>query len=79
MDCSTPGFPDLPYLLELLKFMSSESVMLSHHLILYRSLLLLSSFFASIRVSSSESITHYHLCQMVSKQVSQQTVALGLI
>ena len=32
MDCNTPGFPILQYLLELLKFMSLESVMLSNHL-----------------------------------------------
>ena len=34
MDCSTPGFPVLHYLLELLKFTSIELVMLSNHLIL---------------------------------------------
>ena len=33
MDCSTPGFPILHYLLELLKFMSLESVILSNRLI----------------------------------------------
>ena len=33
MDCSTPGFPILHYLLELLKFMSLESVIPSNHLI----------------------------------------------
>ena len=32
MDCSTPGFPILHDLLELLKFMSLELVMLSNHL-----------------------------------------------
>ena len=39
----------------LLKFMSIESVTLSNHLILCRSLLLLSSIFSSIRVFSNES------------------------
>ena len=34
MDRSTPGFPVLHYLLELLKFTSIELVMLSNHLIL---------------------------------------------
>ena len=34
MDCSTPGFPVLHHLLELLKLMSIESVTLSNHLIL---------------------------------------------
>ena len=55
MDCSTPGFPvprpSLP------KFMSSESVMASNHLILCRPLLL-PSIFPSIRVFSSESTVH---------------------
>ena len=39
----------------LLKFMSTESMMLSNHLILCRPLLLLPSIFASIRVCSKES------------------------
>ena len=40
----------------LLKLMSTESVMLSSHLILYHPLLLLPSVFPSIRVFSSESV-----------------------
>ena len=40
----------------LLKLMSTESVMPSNHLILYRPLLLLPSIFPSIRVFSSESV-----------------------
>ena len=40
----------------LLKLMSMESVMPSHHLILYRSLLLLPSIFLSIKVFSNESV-----------------------
>ena len=47
------GFPFLPYLLELLKLMSIESVMPSNHLILCHPLLL-PSIFPSIRISSSE-------------------------
>ena len=39
----------------LLKLMSTESVMLSNHFILYHSILLLPSVFSSIRVFSSES------------------------
>ena len=39
-----------------LKFMSSESVMLSNHLILYHPFLLLPSIFPSIRVFSNESV-----------------------
>ena len=42
----------------LLKLMSIESVMLSNHLILYRSLLLLPSIFPVIRVFSNESVVH---------------------
>ena len=42
----------------LLKLMSIESVMLSNHLILCRSLLLLPSVFPSIRVFSNESALH---------------------
>ena len=55
MDCSTPGFPVLLYLLKLLKLMSIESVMPSNHLILCHPLLLLPSIFPSIRVFSNES------------------------
>ena len=42
----------------LLKLMSIESVMPSHHLILCRPLLLLPSIFPSIRVFSNESVLH---------------------
>ena len=58
MDCRTPGFPVLHYLLELLNFMSIESVMLSYHLILCHPLLFLPSIFPSIRVFSNESALH---------------------
>ena len=52
LDCSTPGFPVLYYLP---KLMSTESVMLSNHLVLCRPLLL-PSIFPSIRVFSNESV-----------------------
>ena len=55
MDHSTPGFPVLHHLLELLKLMSNESVMPSNHLILCCPLLLPASIFPSIRVFSNES------------------------
>ena len=42
----------------LLKLMSSEPVMPSNHLILYRSLLLPPSIFPSVRVFSNESVLH---------------------
>ena len=54
MNLSTPGLPVHHQLLELLKFMSIESVMPSNHLILCCPLLLLSSIFPSIRIFSSE-------------------------
>ena len=53
MDCSMPGFPvhhQGPYTRSLLKLMSIELVMPSNHLTLCRPLLLLPSFFPSIRV-----------------------------
>ena len=53
MDC-TPGVPVFHYLPEFLKFMSTESVMLSNHLTLYCPLLLLPSISPSIRVFSNE-------------------------
>ena len=55
VDCNTPGFPVHHQCPSLLKLMSTESVMLSNHLILYHSILLLPSVFSSIRVFSSES------------------------
>ena len=54
MDCSMPDFPDLHHFLELLKLMSTQSVMPSSHFILCCSLLLLPSIFPSIRVFSNE-------------------------
>ena len=48
MDWSTPDFPVLHYLLSLLKFMSSELVMPSNHLILCHPLLLQPPIFPSI-------------------------------
>ena len=57
MDCSTPDFPVLHYLWNLLRFM--YTVMLSNHLILCCSPLLLPSFFPpSIRVFSNALALH---------------------
>ena len=58
MDCSTPSFPVLHCLPEILKLMSIEPVMPSSHLILCCPLLLLPSIFPSIRIFSSESALH---------------------
>ena len=54
MDCSMPGFPGLPYLLELAQIHVHWVMMLSNHLIFCRPLLLLPSIFSSIRVFSNE-------------------------
>ena len=54
MDCIMEESSVLHYLLELLKFMSIESVMLSNHLLLCRILLLLPSILPSIRVFSNQ-------------------------
>ena len=58
MDCSTPGFPVLHCLPNLLRFMSIQLVMLSNHLILCHPLLLLPLVFPSIRVFPNESVLH---------------------
>ena len=58
MDCSTPGFPFHHQLPELLKFMSTKSVMPSNHLIPRRPLLLPPSIFPTIRFFSNESALH---------------------
>ena len=55
MDCSTPDFPVHHQLPEILKIMSTESVMPCNHLILCHPLLLLPSIFPSISVFSNES------------------------
>ena len=54
IDCSTPGFPVLHHLPELVRFMSIELMMPSSHLILCHPLLLLPSVFPSIRFFSNE-------------------------
>ena len=56
MDCSMLGFPVLHCLLDLLKLMSIELVMPSHHLTVCCLLLLLPSIFLSIRVFFNESV-----------------------
>ena len=60
MDCSAAGFPEhvITISWSLLKLMSVQSVMPSHHLILSRPLLLPSSIFPSIRVFSMDSVFH---------------------
>ena len=55
MNCSTPGFLILYYLLEFTQIHTVEPVMLSNHLTLCHPLLLLPSVFPSITVFSNES------------------------
>ena len=55
MDCSTPVFLSFTISRSLLKLRSIESVMPSHHLILYCPLLHLPSIFLRIRIFSNES------------------------
>ena len=55
MDCNMPGSSVFSFSWGLLKFMSTELVMLSNYLILCGPLLLLPSVFPSIRVFSNES------------------------
>ena len=76
MDCSTPGFPVLHHLPELLKLMSNESVMPSSHLVLCRPFLLLPSTFPSIRIVSET----FHLMRRVgsSHRVGQGIRASAL-
>ena len=56
--CSMPGLPVHQELLSLLKLMSIELVMPSHHLILWQPLFLIPSIFPSIRDFSNESSVH---------------------
>ena len=60
IDCSTTGSTVLlsPISRSLLRFMSTELVMLSNHLIFCRPLLLLTSIFPSIRVLSDKLSLH---------------------
>ena len=58
MDCSTPGFPVLHYLLEFAQIMFVELMMPSNHLILCCPLLLMPSVFPSIRIFPKESALH---------------------
>ena len=67
--------------LSLLKFMSIKLVMLSNHLIICRSLLLLPSIFPSIRVFSNESALHIRWPKYLSFKfsISPSSEHLGLI
>ena len=79
MVSSTPGFPILYSLLNLLKLMSSESVMPSNHLLLCRPLLLLPSIFPSIRVFSNELALHIRWPKYWRFSISPSNEYSGLI
>ena len=79
MDCSTPGFPVLHHLLELLKLVSIQSVMPSNRLVLCRPLLLLPSIFPSIRVFSNELALHIRWPKYWSFSISPSNEYSGLI
>ena len=78
MDCSTPGFPVLHYLLVFVHT-STESMMPSTHLILCSPLLLLPSTFPSIRVFSNELAPHIRWPKYWSFSVGPSNEYSGLI
>ena len=73
VDCSTPAFPVLHYLLEFAQIHVHESMMPANHLILCCLLLLLPSIFPSIRVFSNESALciRWPKCWSFSFSISQ--------
>ena len=81
MDCSTPGYPVLHYLLVFAQLMSIESMMPSNYLILCRPLLLLPSVLTSIKVFSNESVLHIRWPKYwnLSFSISPSNEYLGLI
>ena len=79
MDCSTAGFPVHHQLLELLKLMSIELVMLPNHLILHHPILLPPSIFPSITVFSDELVLHIRWPKYWSFSISPSNEYSGLI
>ena len=81
MDCCTPGFPVLHYLLEFAQTHVHWVIMPSNHLILCRSLLFLLAIFPSIRGSSSESALYIRWSKYWSFNcsISPSNEYLGLI
>ena len=79
MDCSTPGFPVLPYFPEFTQTMSIEWIKTSNHLILCCSLLLLPSIFPSIRVVSNESAVHIKWPKFWNLSISPSNEYSGFI
>ena len=79
MDCSTPDVPVLHHLLKLGQIMSIGSVMPSSHVILCHPLLLLPSFFPSIRFFSNESALRIRWSTYWSFSISPSNEYSGLI
>ena len=79
MDCSTPGFPVLHYLLEFAQTHVFELMMLSNHLIFCRPLLLIPSIFPSISIFSKESALHIRWPKYGSFSISSSNEYSGLI
>ena len=79
MDCSTPGLPVHHHLLELLKFMSIESMVPSNQLILCHPPLLLPPIPPSIRVFSNESVLHIRWPKYWSFSIRPSNEHSGLI
>ena len=81
MDCGMPCFSVLHYPPSLFRFMSIELVILSNHLILCCPLLLMPSFFPSIRVFSNESplCIRWPKYWSFSFNISLSSVSSGLI
>ena len=79
MDCSTAGFPVHHQLLELLKLMSIELVMLPNHLILHHPILLPPSICPSITVFSDELVLHIRWPKYWSLSISPSNEYSGLI
>ena len=81
MDCSTQASLSLTTSQSLPKFMFIESVMPSSHLILFHPLLLLPSFFSSIRVFFNESAVHIRWSKYwsFSFNISPSNESSGLI
>ena len=77
MDCSTPGFLSFTISWSLPKFLSTESVMPSNHLILCHPLL--PSIFSSIKVFSNESAVHIRWPKYWSFRMSPSDEYWGLI
>ena len=72
IDCSTPGFPILHYLLSLFKFAPIESVVLSNHLLLCCPLLLPAVFPRILRLFQGVGSSH-QIAKVLEFQLQHQS------